>query len=364
MNILITGQNGFIAKNLAIYFKSYSNLNLYFINKKSTFNEIKKKINNCDVIINTAGTNKSNNKSIFLKNNINFISKIVKIISQSKGKKKIFIHTSTTKVKEKTVYGISKKKSEEILIKYKKNYKLFILRLPNVFGKWAKPNYNSFIATICNNLILNKKIKYHDVRRKLNFIYIDDLCSQILKLIQKNKKTLFPKIKNQIKANIFLIRNILEKIHENRDNLYTVNMSNKLERCLYSTYLSHLPKKNFYYKFKKHADRRGEFAELIKQNNNTQISYFTINPGQERGGHYHLTKVEKFIPISGKGIIKMVDKNTNKKFSIKYNERSNFILDTIPGWIHSVKNLGKKKSVIIVWSNEIFNKKKPDTFIN
>jgi len=237
--------------------------------------------------------------------------------------------------------------------------------LPNVFGKWAKPNYNSFIATMCNNIILNKKTKYYDnIHEKLYFIYIDDLCSQILYLIKKNKKTVFPKLKNLIKTNIYQIRNILERIHKNRDNLYTVNMSNKLERCLHSTYLSHLPKKNFYYKFKKHVDLRGEFAELIKQNNNTQISFFTINPGQVRGGHYHLTKVEKFIPISGKGIIKMIDINTNKKFSIRYDDKSNFILDTIPGWIHSVKNLGKKKSVILVWSNEIFNKKKPDTFIN
>tara|TARA_B100001175_G_C19487972_1_gene630949 strand:- start:533 stop:1627 length:1095 start_codon:yes stop_codon:yes gene_type:complete len=364
MNILITGQNGFIAKNLAIFFKSHSNLNLFFINKKSTTKEIKNKINNCDVVINTAGTNRSNNKSIFVNNNINFINKIVKIIAYTKGKKKILIHTSTTKVKEKTPYGITKKKSEEILLKYKKKYNLFILRLPNVFGKWAKPNYNSFIATICNNLILNKKTKYYDIRKKSNFIYIDDLCSQIFNLIKKNKKIVFPKIKNLITTNIHQISNILIKIHKNRDNLYTVNMNNKLERCLHSTYLSYLPKKKFYYKFKKHADLRGEFAELIKQNNNTQISYFTINPGQERGGHYHLTKVEKFIPISGKGIIKMNDINTNKKFSIRYNERSNFILDTIPGWIHSVKNLGKKKSVILVWSNEIFNKKKPDTFIN
>ena len=361
MKILITGSNGFIGSNLLYFFKA-RNYKTFSFTSGMSYKKLFNLIDNVDVIFHTAGTNRSRKKSDFLINNFQFTKIILDYLIKKKYKHKYLIYTSTKKIIAKDIYGISKKKTEDILIKNKKKINLSILRLPNVYGKWSKPNHNSFIATMCYNFSKNIKINNINKNNILSLIYIDDLMILFEKLIKSSKKKLFPKIGPITKTTVGKIYEIIKSFKEERPNLKSWNMKNKLHKNLYSTYLSYLMPKNFKYKYKSNIDPRGNFSELIKPSDDSQISYFSINPGKSRGGHYHFSKVEKFIPIVGKGEIIFENIVTNKIFKSKFNSKSSYIIETIPGWKHVIKNTGKNKSYFIVWTNEKLDIKNPDTY--
>ena len=362
MNILITGSKGFIGKNLFFNLKNKQKYNILHYNRGDKINKLRNLINISDIIFHCAAENRPIKNKNFKVSNIDLTRNIVSILN----KKKIstfLIFTSTKQInnKIKTEYSLSKFKAEEIIKKKlikKHHYK--ILRLPNIFGKWAKPNYNSVVATFCYNisrnlniLILNNKV--------IEFLYIDDLILIFEKLIKnKNKNVKFKLYKCKIKV-------LAEKIKKmNRDRLnYFANFSNsKFDKYLYATFLSYIPKKNITYKLVSNKDQRGEFIELFKKPNNGQISYFSINPKVSRGGHYHNTKVEKFFIVEGKIIFDFYDLNKKNKFSIILDSKDKKILETIPGYVHTIRNIGNKISKGIIWSNEVFDKNNPDTLNN
>ena len=360
MNILITGSKGFIGSNLKIFLLLKKKYLIFEHNRHDAKAELIKKIQKVDIIIHTGAENRSDKKENFEQNNYQLTRTIIDNIKP----KTHIIFTSTTKINDETQYGKTKKKAENILKKFykKKKYSLSILRLPNIFGKWGRPYHNSVVATYCYNASRNIKSIINNPKTELELLYIDDLVAQIGKIIKINKKETYPKLRNIQKVNLATLHKKIYSIAQSRIKLNIDVVKTKLEKKLYSTYLTYLPKKQFHVNFKKNIDKRGFFSELTRSKINGQMSYFTINPGYERGNHFHNSKVEKFFPLFGNG--KIIYKNiiSKKKITYNFNSKDTIIYEAIPGWSHKLINNTKKVAIFLLWANEIFDNKNPDTY--
>ena len=362
MNILITGSNGFIGRNLKFSLLE-KNFNIFEFNRNDNLNKLENLIEKSDIIFHLAGENRPKKTKLFKVNNIELTNKICSILNERKKKLKI-IFTSTTQIKKNNLYAKSKLECEKILIKYKKqtNNSISILRLPNVYGKWSKPNYNSVVATFCYNIIRNKKIKVHNKKNYVNLYYIDDLLNKFMDIILGKEKKLYPKIDNTDQIRVDYIAKKLREFNANIKNISLNNLETRINKNLYSTFISFLTEKLFLLDLKSHKDSRGNFVEFIKSKNFGQISYFSINVKKERGGHYHHSKVEQFLILKGNAKIKYVNLFDKKVIIKKISGKNMKIFRTMPGYVHTIVNIGKSELIGIVWANETFNIKKPDTF--
>lgn len=362
MSVVLIGSNGFIGKNLKLKLQE-EKINYFEVTKKTSLKKLKYYCLKAEVLVHAAGQNISKFKKDFNNNNILITDKICNLLKQLKKKPKI-IYLSTTKINENSFYGLSKKKAENILINFakKNNSPLNILRLPNVYGKWCKPNYNSFVTTMFYNIPRGINFKKINLQNKINLIHIDTVINKIFSLIKKKSKKLILDINAE---KVLSIKDLLNKINEIwycHKNGYLYNYKTNFERTLYSSFLTYLPSKNFFRSIKKFEDKRGMFSELLKNKNYGQISMFSINPGETRGKHYHNIKNEKFIVLSGTIIFKMKSLNDGKLILKKINEKNIGEIISVPGWSHEIKNSGKQKAIILLWSNEIYDNKNPDTY--
>ena len=363
MNILITGSQGFIGKNIKFFLKEKENIKVFEHTKKKSIKSLKEKIKKADFILHLAGENRSSKIKDYKINNIVITQTICKFLYKNDIKIPI-IFSSTTQFKNNNLYGRSKKKCEEILIDFQKknNSIVNILRLPNVYGKWSKPNYNSAIATFCYNLSRNIKLRIENTKSNLNLLYIDDLMNQIFEMTQVPNKKIFPIIKDVKKTNLGKLVKQLNLIKNKRCSGEFSYLKNKFLKNLYSTYISFLPSSEIQYSLLKKKDKRGEFVEFGKFKNFGQVSYFTINSKEERGHHYHHSKVEKFLVVMGKVRCFFKNLDNNKSYMFNASEKTSSIFESMPGWAHTIKNNSNEKAVILVWSNEVFKKEKPDTY--
>ena len=364
MEILITGSEGFIAKNLIYRLNNLKNVKLNLFSKKANLQNLEKLIIKSDYIIHLAGENRSHKKNDFKKNNFLLSKKISEIIISNKLDKKI-IYSSTTRYKENNYYGESKLKSENVLKKITKSTqsKLKIYRLPNVFGKWSKPNYNSVIATFSFSISRGKNINLFNENKYLNIIYIDDLIDQFMKDIFSKRINNGVKRLNKIyKITPSQIYKLLSLMNSQRSYLKIKKYNKHLLKNLYSTLISFYPGTKFKYPISTNEDRRGIFAEIMRLGSSGQFSFFTINKKQERGEHYHNTKVEKFLILTGKVRFIFYDLNTKKRIKIDISDKDYNIIESIPGYVHKLINIGNSKVIGVIWSNEEFNRNDPDTF--
>jgi UDP-2-acetamido-2,6-beta-L-arabino-hexul-4-ose reductase len=364
MKILITGKNGFISKNLYQKLKNNLKYDIVFLEKNSSLTDFKNNILNADIIFHLAGTSRSNNPKTFYLNNYEYTKKICSILKNSKKKIKI-IYSSSSKNNQNIVYSRSKLKAEKELIilrRRNKNIQLALFRLPNIFGKWSKPFYNSVVATFCHQASRNHTLVVKN-NKKLTLVYIDDLVNSFVKIIKKKKfKKLFYYSSPQYQISV---KDLARKIKSFfcRNVCDIEKLSTGLTKKLYSTYLSFTPTSKKFLNIKVNSDERGEFMEFKKSKNFGQISIVNIFPKKTRGNHYHNTKIERFLVLVGKVKFNFVNiLNTKKKYSIICSEKYPQIILTKPGWAHNVKNIGSKKASIVIWSNEIFDKKNPDTY--
>jgi UDP-2-acetamido-2,6-beta-L-arabino-hexul-4-ose reductase len=365
MNILITGSDGFIAKNLIIHLSHNPQYNILTINKESSDKDLYQKLLRADIIFHLAGVNKEVYPEYMYDNNYSFIEKICFFLENNNKKTRI-IYASSTQVKLNNTYGKSKLKAEKILLNYKRKIgaQVFIYRLPNVFGKWSKPYYNSVVATFCYQIYKKQKITISDPNKKISLLYIDDLINIFLKNLKSTKKkSSFIKISNFFSITLLNLVKVIRSFNKKEKLFLPNNISNYLIKNLYSTYISYFSKKDFQYKLKKFSDKRGFFSEFLKNTDFGQISFFSILPKKVRGNHYHNTKTEKFVVIAGKARFNFVNIINKKRFSILTDEKKNLVINTIPGWAHNIENAGSKTVKILVWANEILDKKNPDTII-
>ena len=363
MNIAITGSDGFLGKNFSIFLKYSSDHKIHLINKTTTKKKIFSILNIADVVFHFAGSNREIKNKHFIKNNIKFTEEIINILEKKKNSTRL-IFSSTTQVKNKNIYGISKAKAEKILLnrKSKKKIEVIILRLPNLFGKWSKPYYNSVVSTFCKQALLNKPLEIHE-KKILKFLYIDDLINFLITIIKKKtKKTFINKFKGEVKISLSKLKYTIEKFKNLKNNEIPDQISNKFIKNLYSTYLSFFETKDIKKKLKSNKDHRGNFIELIKNKSFGQLSYISIKPGKVRGSHFHMTKTERFYLLQGK--VKFIFKNlyNNRSYSKVLDTKKSDFICTTPGTLHKLINTEKKDAKLIIWSNEVYDKKNHDTY--
>jgi UDP-2-acetamido-2,6-beta-L-arabino-hexul-4-ose reductase len=362
MKVLITGSNGFIGKNLSESLIR-NEIEIYTFIKTDSIQDLESAINKVDFIFHLAGVNRPEDISEFCEVNINLTQTIVDLIVKNNKKIPILL-SSSTQVGLENDYAISKSKSEQIVENYANtnNTECFIYRLPNIFGKWSKPNYNSVIATWCYNIARDLKIDVNNKDTKLTLVYIGDVVRSFAKkLYRVQHEDLYCSIDISYEKTLGEIESLLYEFRDSRSNLIIPNIATGFERVLYATYLSFLPKDKFSYKLSGHMDDRGTFYEILKTFDSGQLGISTTKPGITRGNHYHNTKNEKFLVIKGDALIELRDINSKEIVTYQVNGSILEIVEMIPGYTHNITNIGNSEMVLLIWANENYDPSKPDT---
>lgn len=364
MEVLVTGAKGFIGKNLLERLSRIENLVVHSFDIDNKIEELEEYIDRVDFIFHLAGINRPENPEDFYKGNRDTIKVLTDLIESKKLKIPILV-TSSIQVDRDNDYGKSKLQGEIFLKEYSKrnNVPVYIYRLPNVFGKWCRPNYNSVVATWCNNIANNLDIQISDRNISLTFVYIDDVVDSFVSHIleEKEKKEYYEISITYIKT-LGEIADLLYSFKENRKSLVIEKVGTGFERALYSTYLSYLPKDKFSYELTEHKDNRGAFVEILRTKDSGQFSISTSKPGITRGNHYHNTKNEKFLVIKGEAIIRFRHINSDEIIEYHVSDKKLEVVDIPVGYTHNITNVGNDEMVLVIWANELFDRENPDTY--
>ena len=364
MNVLITGYDGFIGKNLCSHLNFLEGLNLILANRNNFEKVIDKFASKIDYVFHLAGENRSSQEEEFINNNVLNTNYLITSLKKHKNKAPI-VFSSSSQSGQKTIYGETKYEAEKILVQHSKDNKsqVFIFKFPNIFGKWAKPQFNSVIATIINDLLNNKKTEIWNGDKSFELLYIDNVISLMLECIKdKKSKLIYIEDFVTIKTKVNIIYNKLKLFHANRKKEEFRLNFNEFEKVLYSTYLSYLDIEECTFSVNSFSDNRGSFTEFAKDPIKGQISVFTAHPGITRGNHFHHTKVERFLIFSGKALFTFKNIINSKIFKIVVNGNDPKIIETFPGWNHSIENIGMAELSGVIWANEVFDPDKPDTY--
>ena len=362
MKVVVTGANGFIGKNLSVHLKEQKQFDILEVNRNTPKKVLSSFLYEADFVFHLAGINRPQDISEFQNGNVDFTNFIVEELVKF-GRKVPIALTSSTQINQDNPYGKSKLAAEKLVKAYSDatGSAHYIFRFPNVFGKWCKPNYNSFVATFCHNILNDLEISIHDAAAPVKLVYIDDVCKALLDLLDgKHESGLINEPKG-FATTVGEVADIIFSFKSSRGSLITQRVGEGLVRALYSTYLSYVSPSNFSYSIPSYADKRGVFCEMLKTKDSGQFSFFTAHAGITRGGHYHHTKTEKFLVI--KGLARFCFRNilSNEKFSKTTSGENPEIIETVPGWSHDITNIGSDELIVMLWANEIFDPKRPDT---
>lgn len=361
MKILVTGAEGFIGRNLCLKLSEAGYDEILKIDRASSEEELKKAVTAADFIYHLAGVNRPVEEKEFSTGNHGLTQQIVDVLIENKLNTPVMI-SSSTQATCYNLYGTSKAAAEDTILKYAEQTKAkyYIYRFPNVFGKWCRPNYNSFIATFCHNIASEQDIHVNDPKAPVTLVYIDDVCSELISLLE-NHESGYCEVKTQYQSTVGEVAEILYAFRNSRKTLISEAVGTGLTRALYSTYLSYLKPEQFSYSVPSYKDQRGVFCEMLKTKDAGQFSFFTAHPGITRGGHYHHTKNEKFLVIQGNATFKFEHTITGEKYEIHVGSGEYKIVETVPGWTHDITNTGTSELIVMLWANEIFDKNTPDT---
>lgn len=361
MKILVTGANGFIGKNLCVMLKERGFNDLYEITRETPKTAFCNYIRSADFIFHLAGINRPQDDKDFL-DNYNLTTFIINELIEA-DKNTPILFSSSTQASIDNPYGKSKLKAEREILSYQKksNALCYIYRLPNVFGKWSKPDYNSFVATFCNNAINDIPLKINDPSSEIDLVYIDDVCDEFISILDGSHDAGMKTVKKVYKSTVGNIANQIMEFKKGRSSLIMENVGDGLCRGLYSTYLSFYKPEHFSYSIPSHEDERGVFCEMLKTKNAGQFSFFTAKKGVTRGGHYHHTKNEKFLVLKGTALFRFENIVNGERHQLEASSSSFEIIQTIPGWSHDIKNIGEEELIVMLWANEIFDRDNPDT---
>lgn len=364
MRILITGANGFIGKNLQVRLGELHGYTIRTYCKDQSLIELEQLVNTSDFIFHLAGINRPQNPAEFTQGNTELTEYLCELIAKS-GRNIPIVISSSTQAELDNQYGLSKRAAEEALLKLKReqNNSVYIYRLPNVFGKWSRANYNSAVATFCYNIAHDLPIMINDPLAKLNLVYIDDVVAAFVDLLSLSDDSgdVYQNIAPVYETTVGELADIIESFKDSIASGITPRVGTGLVRALYSTYLSFLPLAKFSYPLVKHEDPRGSFVEMLKTPDCGQFSFFTAHPGITRGGHYHHTKTEKFLVIKGRAKYRFRQIVTDEYYELEADGNNPRVVETIPGWSHDITNIGDDELVVMLWANEIFDREKPDT---
>jgi len=365
MKILVTGARGFVGKNLIAELSNRGYKEIYEFDidtDKSLLNEYAK---NCEFVFHLAGVNRPKDEKEFMEGNFGFTSELLNLLKKHNNKAPILI-TSSIQAERDNPYGNSKRAGEELLLNYSKETgaKALIYRLANLFGKWSRPNYNTVVATFCYNVARDLDIQVNSPEAELTLCYIDDVVDEFIRALEGNPT------KNSDYCNVPILHEIklgdlanrIKSFKDSRSNLIVPNMEDALTKKLYSTYLSFLPEDEFSYDLKMNCDNRGSFTEFIRTPDRGQVSVNVSRQGITKGNHWHHTKNEKFLVVSGTGVIRFRNIDSKEIIEYKVSGQKLEVVDIPTGYTHSIVNIGDTDMVTVMWANESFNPEKPDTY--
>lgn len=376
MKVLVTGSKGFIGKNLIENLKNVKEGkdksrevvidDIFEFDVDTDLSLLEQYCSECDFVFNLAGINRPENKEDF---NINhsFLAQLLDLLKKNNNKCPVMLSSSTQALLDND-YGKSKKEAEDLLIKYGKenDVETLVYRFPNVFGKWCRPNYNSGVATFCNNIANDLDIVVNDRNTELTLVYIDDIVDEMFEALKGNghrdNDLCFVPVTH--KKTLGEIVDLLYKFNDEPNTLMMPNLVNgSFEKKLYSTFLSYLPERKVKFELKGNFDDRGSFTEFIKTESNGQFSINISKPGITKGQHWHNTKWEFFLVVSGKALIQERKIGTEEIIEFEVSGEKLEAVHMLPGYTHNIINLSDTDNLVtIMWANEVFDKNKPDTF--
>jgi len=364
MKVLITGADGFMGKNLIAHLSERNDVEVLRFTRGDDATLLPSLITEVDFVFHLAGVNRPQDPQEFHAGNTDLTQALCDAIKMS-GKPLPVLYTSSSQAEQDNHYGISKRGAEEALLELAGQHgsAVHLFRLPNVFGKWARPNYNSAVATFCHNIARDLPVTINDPQACIKLVYIDDVVAHFIAVMDGKSTTgPFISIEPQYSITVGELAELLYTFCNSRKSLVTEPVGTGLVRALYSTYLSYLSPECFTYAVPKYGDARGVFVEMLKTKDSGQFSYFTAHPGITRGGHYHHSKTEKFLVIKGKACFRFRQIISGEFYELLTDGEQPEIVETVPGWTHDITNVGDEEMIVMLWANEIFDREHPDTF--
>ncbi len=383
MKVLVTGSNGFVGRNLVLALKQLKNGNdktrpnlkideIYEYDIDKTYDDLDVYCRDCDFVFNFAGINRPKDSADFKKGNVDFLAVLLKRLVRHNNRCPIMYASSVQASLEGrfkgSEYGMSKLLGERLLFEYNKRIvnKILVYRFPNLFGKWCRPNYNSAVATFCNNYAHDLPITVNNPNVELELLYIDDLVKEMLDALEgkEHRDGQYCYVPTTYKVKLGEIVEYLDIIKKQPENLIMPEIpDNSFIKKLYSTYLSYLPKEKTVFDLKMNKDDRGSFTELLKTEKCGQFSVNITKPGVTKGMHFHNSKWEFFIVVKGKAFVRERNLATGERYDFRVDGNNIKAIHMLPGWTHEITNLSTYEDLVtVMWANEIFDKNHPDTY--
>ena len=365
MKVLVTGSNGFIGKNLIAELEATTDHEILFYDRDTDVTLLDSYCEKAEFVFHLAGVNRPETEAEFMMGNFGFISTLLDTLKKHNNTSPV-MSSSSIQAALCNPYGESKKAGEDLLRAYSNETSadVLIYRFPNVFGKWCRPNYNSAVATFCHNITHDLPIIVNDPEVILNLVYIDDVVKELVSALdgKENRQGDICEVPTVHKVKLGTIVSLLESFKESREERSIPNMAESFTKKLYSTYLSYLPEDQFSYPLKMNVDQRGSFTEIIRTPDRGQVSVNISKPGSTKGNHWHHTKNEKFLVVSGTGVIRFRNLNSDEVIEYFVSGDKMEVVDIPVGYTHNIENIGEADMVTIMWVNEPFNPEEPDTY--
>lgn len=368
MRVLVLGAKGFLAKNLLQHLAERLDVEVVTFTRDDDSSRLRYLLDGVDFVFHLAGVNRPKNEREFETCNSDLTQLLCNAIVDVGRAIPVLYTSSIQATQSNNLYGLSKRSAEAALFAVQRSHgvPVHIFRLPNVFGKWCRPNYNSVVATFCYNIARAIPIQINDPLAALTLVYVDDVVERFIQLMDGADRAAdadgFEILTPQYTTTVGELAAQIKAFKGSRFTLITERVGTGLPRALYSTYVSYLPVEEFSYPVSVHGDARGVFVEMLKTPDCGQFSYFTAHPGVTRGGHYHHAKTEKFLVIRGKARFGFRHILTNETYEIITDGDKPKIVETVPGWVHDVTNVGREEMIVMLWANEIYDRQKPDTY--
>lgn len=365
--ILVTGANGFIGKNLVVRLSEFPKVTASTFVRGDDPARLPQLVADADAVVHLAGENRPADEAAFALVNAGLTTTLCSAIQQefiTTGRHVPLVMASSTQAEQHNPYGRSKLVAEQAAqaLAQATGNPCVVFRLPGVFGKWCKPNYNSVVATFCHNLARDLPIQISDRGAAVRLVYVDDVVTALLNALEAPASGCVKSaVEPEYTITLGELAAQIRAFAECRTTLMSERVGSGLVRALYATYVSYLPNEKFSYGVPMHADPRGVFVEMLKTLDSGQFSYFTAHPGVIRGGHYHHTKAEKFLVIKGEALFRFRHLLTDELVELCTSGAAPQVVDTIPGWAHDITNMGNDEMVVMLWANENFDRQKPDT---
>jgi UDP-2-acetamido-2,6-beta-L-arabino-hexul-4-ose reductase len=363
VTVAVTGSRGFIGKNLleALARREDIVVRTYDVD---SIGDLRSLLEGVDIVYHLAGVNRPQTESEFEEGNVSFTRELIDNLVQMSQKPTV-VFSSSIQAELDNPYGLSKKKAEDLLTEYQSQTgaPVYIYRLPGVFGKWSRPNYNTVVATFCHNIARGLGIQVSDPERVIELAYIDDVVKGFVGILSKPVRNLhYCQVTPTYEVSLGDLAELIYSFRNSRTSLHIPDFQDRFNQCLYATYLSFLPEDDFSYHPELKSDQRGNLAELIKSPHFGQIFVSTTRPGITRGNHYHNTKTEKFIVVKGQADIYFRHIHSDQVLTYRVSGGQPEIVDIPPGYTHSIKNVGEDELVVLFWANQVFDPDDPDTY--